>query len=211
LLAFALMPYVTAASDPNVIGVMIQTDGHYEMPMEVNCEWGFVTWLEGETFPPPPGSPWTLEVVSVTVPNNMIVDIYMTDVLLKGDIMELYEINGMTPTYARLIGITPWVPQGPSPDPTATGDSDVAWNDPSYSHGKFTWALTAGTHYFAVKGAPGSWPIASVCIKFCPGTAVPPVGGNLLPGSSSIISVVTLVGTIGAIAVVVGSRKKRAF
>jgi hypothetical protein len=37
----------------------------------------------------------------------------------------------------------------------------------------------------------------------------PPVGGNLLPRSSSVISVVALVGAIGAVAIVVGSKKKR--
>ncbi len=125
-----------------------------------------------KTFPPLPGTQWAYEVVSVTVPYNSVVDIYMTDVLLKGDVFEIYEVNGVAATHSILIGTTPWVPQGPNPDPTMTSNPDVAWNDPTYSHGKFTWSLSAGTHYFAIRAATSPWGIGGAYIKFCPETAI---------------------------------------
>ena len=120
-------------------------------------------------------------------------------------------IDGMTSTTANLIGTTPWVQQGPNgpiDDPTWARDPDLAWVTPGYSHRMFTWYLTAGTHYFAIRAAASPWGSGSAYIKFCPSNYA--VGGNLLPQSNSVISVAALFGAIGAIAVVVGSRKKRA-
>jgi hypothetical protein len=213
LLALTLVPVVTASSGNSISGVAAQPDGKIELVLEVNCTWtgpprfvGAFNWANSETFPPLPGMQWAYQVISVTVPYDMKVDIYITDFALRGDNFELYEIDGMTPTTANLLGTTPWVPQGPDPDPLYTADPDVAWATPGFSHSMFTWYLTAGTHYFAIRAVASPWGSGSACIKFCPSNS--PVGGTLLPRSSSVVSVIALVGAIGAAAIVVGSKKK---
>ena len=211
LLVAALMPIAIAATETNGIGIVAQQE-HYEKPMEVNCIWtgspdyiGYFAWDNGVTLPPLPGVNWAHEIVSITLPVGGMVDVYITDAFIQGDNFELWKVNGVIPTTGQLIGTTPSVPPGGG----GTDDPNVAWNDPAYSHAKFTLALTAGTHYFAIRAATSLFGSGGAFIKFCPGKNVPPVGGNLLPSNNAIMSFVTLLGAIGAVTIVLGTRKKR--
>ena len=49
----------------------------------------------------------------------------------------------------------------------------------------------------------------SATLQYCCGGCAVPVGGNLLPSSGAVVSFVTLLGAIGAVTIVVGSKKKR--
>jgi hypothetical protein len=210
LLAAALMPIALAATEANGIGIIAQL-GHYEKPMEVDCTWtsspdyiGYFAWSYGATLPPLPGVNWADEIVSITLPAGGIVDVYITDAFIQGDNFELWEIDGVTPSTGHLVGTTPFVPEGGY----ATDNPNVAWDDPAYSHAKFRLVLTAGKHYFAIRTATAPFGGGGAYIKFCP-VNIPPVGGNLLPSNNAVISLITLLGAIGAVTIVVGTRKKR--
>ncbi len=122
-----------------------------ELPMKVNCTWspwpGHIVWSDSSTLPPFSGSGWADDIVSIYVMQPMYVDISVTDAFSKGDYFEVYEVNGVHPTIANLIGTTPQVPvvSGSVTDP------DVAFADPTYSHDTFRVLLQSGIHYFAFR------------------------------------------------------------
>jgi len=167
-----------------------------ELPVFISCTWTddpHLTWDDVSTLPPLPGSGWAYYIVSLTVNGPTEVNLYVTDAWLQGDYFEVYEVDGVAPTQATLIGATPYVP------PNGSGtieDPDLAFNDPSYSHGIFRLSLSTGTHYFAFREVGHNWEGGGFYVKFCS----PPVGGVVESANSFALLAPYLAFIIAALA-----------
>jgi hypothetical protein len=221
LLAASALSSVTASHDNGASEIVTTGDiVPYVVLMEINCTWShgevvglvppaILSWSDSNTLPPLPNSGWGDQflAITVTVP-EMFVDIVVTDSFSKGDYFEVWEVDqdcGVVSSGYH-IGTTPQVPLASS----TTGLPDPAFADPTYSHGTFRVLLQSGIHYFAFREAGHNYGSGAFYVRFCPGPIVsPPVGGNLLPSNSALVSLVTLLGAVGAITIVLGSRKSR--
>lgn len=153
----------------------------YETTMSINCTWTLNTWTDSNALPPLPGSGWAVSIFSLTVDQPMQVNLYITDRLLKGDYFEVYEVDGLAPTQATLIGTTPIVPVNGS---GTLDNPDLNFIDPSYSHSMFRLSLSTGTHYFAFREVGHNWGDGGFYVKFC---TLLSVGGFVEPANSFAI------------------------
>jgi hypothetical protein len=96
-----------------------------------------------------------------------MVKLYITDAFTNGDYFEVYEVNGVSPTTAYLIGVTPIVPVATA----GIVDPDAAFASPVFSHAVFSLNLGPGTHYFAFREVGHNFAGGAFYIKFC-GSAV---------------------------------------
>jgi hypothetical protein len=167
-----------------------------ELPMSINCTWTYPwpQWDDVSTLPPLPGSGWADSIVSLTLDGTRQVDLYITDAWYQGDYFEVYEVDGLAPTQARLIGATPWVqPNGAG----TVGDPDLAFNDPSYSHGIFHLSLSTGTYYFAFREVGHNFGGGGFFVKVCISN---PVGGFVESANSFALLAPYLAFIIAALA-----------
>ncbi len=154
-----------------------------------------------------PGSGWAFQIVSVYVVQPIYVDISVTDAYLTGDYFEVYEVNGISPTTASLIGTTPSVPTGGG----GVSDPDIAFDDPNYSHDTFRVLLQSGKHYFAFREVGHNFGGGGFFARFCPGPAIGAVGGNLAPANRlTVVSpLVAMLSIFGIVLVVVAAKRKK--
>lgn len=218
LLASVSVPWAVASSsngspdmaiDKSIIRVITTS----ELAMSVNCAWNpfnTLTWGDGDSMPPLPGTGWASQIVSINIAQPMSVGLCVTDAYLKGDYFEVWEVNGLSPTQGQLLGTTPSVPKS---DQGTTSNPDVAFVDPSYSHGVFgLYWLAAGKHYFAIREVGHNWGSGGLHVKFCspvPYIAPSPVGGvvaNTIPVTGLIFGyagfAVVLLGVVSAAAII---------
>jgi hypothetical protein len=185
----------------------------YEVPMEINCTWShgspslqILFWSDSNTLAPLPNSGWGDQILSINVGTaKMYVDIVVTDVWAKGDYFEVWEVDGVSPTSGHLIGTTPQVPISGS----TTTQPDVAFADPTYSHGSFRVLLQSGTHYFAFREVGHNWGGGAFYVKFCYTSA--PIGGTLMPVDTLVAGTpyFALVGVVGVVLIVAAVKKRR--
>ena len=185
-----------------------------EVPMQINCTWShgsapnivppaILSFHDANTLAPLPNSGWGDQILSIDVAGPKYVDIVVTDVWAKGDYFEVWEVNGISPTSGHLIGTTPQVPISV----TTTTQPDIAFADPTYSHGTFRVLLQPGTHYFAFREVSHNYGAGSFYAKFCPG----PIGGTLMPVDSLVAGTpyFALVGVVGVVLIVAAVKKRR--
>jgi hypothetical protein len=175
VLAIYAIPSVIANSDNGAPEVTIQgTDiTPTELRMSVNCTWnpwpGYIYWSDVSTLPLLPDSGWADNIVSIDLHSPQRIELYITDGWQKGDYFEIYKVDGVSPTTAQFIGITPQVPVAGG----GVSNPDIAYADPTYSNAKFWIDLEAGTHYFAFREVGHNYGAGAFYVKFCPR----PIGG----------------------------------